>query len=104
MKVAAHPALRRRGDFGTKSPCTFQRRRRYIPNQAPNDVSMECRQDVSVICLRELLLEHRNDVSKGCNNDVPSVRSKSQIKHQTMSQWYIAKTSHVFTTSPVSLK
>ena len=93
MKVAAHPALRRRGDVGTTSLCTSQRRRRYVPNQSPNDVSMERRQDVSVVCLHEVLLERHNDVSKGCNNDVPAVRSKSQMKHQTTSQWYVAKTS-----------
>ena len=101
MKVAVHPALRRRGDVGTTSLCTSQLRGRYVPNQEPNDILMERRQDVSVVCLHEVLLERRNNVSKECNNDVPSVCSKSQMKHQTTSQWYVAKTSqwYVSTTS-----
>ena len=35
---------------------------------------MERRQDVSVVRLHVVLLERHNDVSKGRNNDVPSVR------------------------------
>ena len=60
---------------------------------------MELRQDFSVVCLHDVLLERRNDASKGCNKDVPSARLqdvsiKSQMKHATMSQWYVTKTSH----------
>ena len=73
MKDASHPALLRRGDVITTSLCTSQRRRRYVSNETPNDVSMERRQDVSVVRLY-VLLERHNDVSKGRNNDAPSLR------------------------------
>ena len=53
------------------SLCTSQWRRRYVPNEAPNDVSMERHQDVLVVHLPDILLERRNDVSKGRNKDVP---------------------------------
>ena len=51
---------------------------------------MERRQDVSVVRLHDILLERRDDVSRGLNNDVPSVRlldisNKSQIEHPTTS-------------------
>ena len=70
----SHPALRRRGDVAATSLCTSQRRRRYVSNETPNDVSMECRQDVSVVRLYDVLLERHNDVSKGRNSDAPSLR------------------------------
>ena len=98
--LITHPTLRRRGDVVTTSLslCTSQRRRRYVPSETPNDVSMERHQDVSVVRLHSVLLECRNDVSKGLNNEVPSVRlhnvsKKSQMKHPTASRWYVAKTS-----------
>ena len=101
-----HPTLRLRGDVATTSLCTSQQRRSYVLNETPNDVSMERRQDVSVMRLHDVLLERRNDVSKGRNNYVPSlylhdVSNKSQIKHPTTSQWYVTKTSqwYVSTTS-----
>ena len=43
MFVITHPATRRRGDVVTKSLCTSQRRRNYVLNETPNDVSMERR-------------------------------------------------------------
>ena len=114
-----HSAIRLRGDVLTTSLCTSQQRRRFVPNKTPNDVSLECRQGVSVVRLHDVLLEHRDDVLKGPNNDVPSVSlhdvsNKSQMKHPTMSQRYITKTSqwcistmshyYVPTRSPVSPK
>ena len=47
---------------------------------------MERHQDFSVVRLHDVLFERRNDVSKGRNNDVPSVclhdvSKKSQMKH-----------------------
>ena len=59
---------------------------------------MERQQDVSVVCLHDVLLERRDDVWRGRNNDVQSVRlhhilNKSQMKHPTTSQWYLTKTS-----------
>ena len=50
-----HPALRRRGDVAVTSLSTSQRRRRYVSNETLNDVSMELRQDVSVVCLHDVL-------------------------------------------------
>ena len=74
MKDASHPALLRRGDVITTSLCTSQRRRRYVSNETPNDVSMERRQVVSVVRLHNVLLERHNEVSKGRNKDAPSLR------------------------------
>ena len=85
-----HPATRRRSDAVTTSLCMSQWRRRYVSNETPNDVS--------VVRLHGILLERRDDVSRGRNNDGPSVRlldvpRKSQMKHPTASQWYVTKTS-----------
>ena len=51
-------------------------------------------------------LERHNNVSKGRNDNAPSLRlhdvsNKSQMKHPTTSQWYVTKTSqwYVSTTS-----
>ena len=48
-------------------------------------------QDVSVVRLHDVLLERRDDVSRGPNNNVLSVRlcdlsNKAQMKHSTISQ------------------
>ena len=104
-----HPATRRCGDVITLSLYTSQRRRRYVSNETPNDVSVERRQVVSVIRLHDVLLERRerrDGVLTGRNNDVSSVRlhivsNKSQMKHSTTYQWYVTKTSqwYVSTTS-----
>ena len=56
------------------------------------------RQGVSVVRLHDVLLENPDNVSRGRNNDVLSVRlhdisNKSQMKHPKMSQWYVTKTS-----------
>ena len=106
-----HSAIRRRGDVVTTSLCTSQQRRRYVPNKTPNDVSLEYRQGVSVVRLHDVLLEHRDDVLKGPNNDVSSVRlhnvsNKSQMKHPRTSQWYVSTMFHYYVpkTSPVSPK
>ena len=104
--ILTHPTLRRRGEVVTTSFCMFQRRHSYVPNETPNDVSLELRQDVSVVRLHDVLLERPKNVSKGRNNDVPPVRlkdvsNKSQMKHPTTSLWYVFKTSqwYVSTTS-----
>ena len=67
---------------------------------------MERRQDVSVVRLYDVLLERHNNVSKGRNDDAPSLRlhdvsNKSQKEHPTTSRWNVAKTSQwcVSTTS-----
>ena len=71
------PAPWRRGDVVTNSFCTSQRHCRYVLNETPNDVS--------VVLLHDVLLECCDGFSRGCNNDVPSVRlhdvsNKSQMK------------------------
>ena len=64
------------------SLCTFlQLRLKGNTQQALPGTS----QDFSVVRLHDILLERHDDVSRGCNNDVPSVRlidvsNKSQIK------------------------
>ena len=89
---------RRRGDVVATSLCTSQRCRRYVSNETPNDVSMVHRQDVSVVRVHNVLLEYRDDVSRGRSNNFPPVRlhdvsNRSKMKHPTTSQWYIAKMS-----------
>ena len=75
-----------------------QQRRTYVLNKTPNGVSLEGRQDLSVVRLHDVLLECRCDVSRGRYEDVPSVRlydvsNKSQTKHPITSQWYVTKDS-----------
>ena len=98
-----HPATRSR---------TAQRRRRYASNETPNDVSVERRQDVSVVRLHDVLLVCRDHVSRGRNDDVSSVRlhnvlnetpndvsvvrlydvsCNSQMKHPITSLWYVSE-------------
>ena len=94
----SHLATKRRDDVLMTSLCTLQWRRRYVSNETPNNVSMERRQDVSMVCLHDILLERCDGASKGRNNDVSSVRfrdvtNNSQIKHPTTSHWYVTKTS-----------
>ena len=102
----SHPATRRRSDVVRTSLRTSQGRRRYVSNETPNDISVERHQDISVLILHDILLERRDDVSRGRNNGVPSVRlldlsNNSQMKHATTSQWYVTKASqwHVSLTS-----
>ena len=65
---------RRRGDVVTTFLCTSQWRRRYVSNETPNNVSVERRENMSVVGLRGVLLICRDDVSWERNDDVPSVR------------------------------
>ena len=64
-----HLATRRRSHVVTTSLCMSQRRRSYVSNETPNDVSVERRQHVLVVRLHDILLERRGDVSRGRNND-----------------------------------
>ena len=98
-KDRSDPTIRRCRNVVTTSLRTSQRRRRYVPNETPNDVSLERRQGVSMVRPHNILLERRDNVFKGHNNNVPSVRlhdvsNKSQMKHPTTSQWYVSLTSH----------
>ena len=65
IRDETHLAKRRRGDVVKASLCTSQRRRRYISNVTPHDVSMERHQDVSVVRLHGILSERCDDVSRG---------------------------------------
>ena len=54
-----------------------QGRRRYVANETTCNVSVERRQDVSVVRLHDVLLECRYDVSRGryeTPNDISMVR------------------------------
>ena len=71
---------------------------KHVSNEAPIDVSVVRHQDVSVLRLHDVLLECRDDVSWGRNDDALSVHLhdvsiKSQMKHPMRSQWYVTKTS-----------
>ena len=46
---------------------------KQVSNETLNNLSMERRQDVSVVHLQDVLLERHNDVSKGRNNNAPSL-------------------------------
>ena len=99
------PVARRCSDVVTTFLCMSQRHRMYISNKIPNNVSVERRQDISVVRLHDVLLEFRDDVSRGSNDHASSVHlhdvsNKPQMKHLTTSQWNVKKTSqwHVSTT------
>ena len=85
-----YPTLRRHDDVVTTSLSISQRRRRYAPNETPNNVTMESRQDVSVVHLHDVLLVHLYNIS-----------CKSQIKHPITLFWYVSTTSlsYLFATS-----
>ena len=58
---------------------------------------MKRRQDVSVVRLHDVLLEHCDDASGGCNKDglllrLHNVSNRSHMKHQMKPQWYVTKT------------
>ena len=91
--------MRRRGNVVTTSLYTSERRRRYVSNEAPNDVLVERRKDVSVVRFHDVLQERCYHVSRGGPNDVSSVRvhdvsNESQTKHPMTSQWYVSTASH----------
>ena len=68
-----HPTTRHCGDVVTTSLFTSQQHRKCVSNETPNDVLMESCQNVLILCLQDVLLERRGNVSRGCNNDVPSI-------------------------------
>ena len=51
-----------------------QQRHRYVSNETPNNVLLKRRQGFLVVRLHNVSLERCDDVSRGHNNDVPSVR------------------------------
>ena len=97
----SHPAIKRRGYVLTMSLCTSQQRRRYVSNETLNDVSVERRQDISVVCFHNVLLECCEDISRGrkaTSHQYHNVSNKSQMTSHWYatgsSQWYVATTSH----------
>ena len=79
-------ATRRRSDVVTASLYTSQQRRRYVSNETPNDVSVKRHQDVPVVRLHNVLLECCDNVSRGCNDDVPSVGFRNVSPRSHMKQ------------------
>ena len=78
-----------RNDVYLYVPATSQVRLKWNIQRCLDGTSPS--QDVSVVRLRDVLLERRDDVSRGPNNNVLSVRlhglsNKSQMKHPTISQ------------------
>ena len=61
-------------DVVATSFCPSQRRRRYVSNETPNDVSVKRRQDVPVVRLQDVIKERCDNVSRVRNNQVPLVR------------------------------
>ena len=85
-ETISHPALRRRSDVSLYVPVTSQVHLKWNIQRSLD----ERREDVSMVRLYDVLLERHNDVSKGRNNDAPSLRlhdvsNKSQMKHPTTS-------------------
>ena len=80
----SHPAIKRRGYVVTMSLCASQQRHRYVSNETPNDVSVERRQDISVACFHNVLLDCCEDISRRRNGDVPSVpQCLKQVSNET---------------------
>ena len=73
-----HPATRRRSDVVMTSLCMSQWHRRYVSNETPNDVS--------VVRLHGILLERRDDVSRGrttTSHQCVSSTSQKSLKWNT---------------------
>ena len=101
-----HWATRCCGDIVATSLRTSQQLRRYVSNETPNKVLMECRKDVSVVRLQDVIMEHCDDVSRGSNNEVSSVclqdiSNKPQMIEPTTTQWYVTKTSQWYVTTTI---
>ena len=65
-KTHSHPARERRDDVVATPFCPSQRRRRYVSNETPNDVS--------VVRLPDVIKERGDNVSRVRNNDITLVR------------------------------
>ena len=63
----------RQEDVVTTFFCLSQQRHRYASDEISNDVSLERRQDVSVVCLHDVVKERRDNISRVRNNNVPLV-------------------------------
>ena len=73
-KIPTHPTRGRRDDVVATSLYPSQRHCRYVSNETLNDVSVERRQDVPVVCLHDVINERHDNVSRVRNNNVPLVR------------------------------
>ena len=90
IKTASHSTARCHADIVKMSLSTFNQRRRCVSNETPNDISIER--------LHGVLLKPRDDISRGGNKDFPSARLndvsiKFQMKHSTISHWYLTNGS-----------
>ena len=65
-----HPATRRRGEVITTSFCTCQRRRRYVPNETPNDVDKMSQWYVSMMSYWNVMTTSKEDVTTMSNQHV----------------------------------
>ena len=68
----SHPTTGRCSDVVVTSLCTSHWRRRYTSWEILNDVSMERHQDALMVRLHDVILEHRDYVSRESNNNAPS--------------------------------
>ena len=72
--TTSHPARRCQDDIVATSFRPSQLRWICVSNETPNDVSEERRQDVSVVRLYDVINEHRDNVSRVRDNNVPLAR------------------------------
>ena len=63
----------RQEDVVTTFFCLSQQRHRYVSDEISNNVSLERRQDVSMVCLHDVVKERRDNISRVRNNNVPLV-------------------------------
>ena len=82
IHLVLYPATRCRVDVVAAPLCTSQRCRRYISNEAPNEILVERHQEVSVMPIL-------NDPLVCLYN----VYCNSQTKHSITSLWYVSTTS-----------
>ena len=63
----------RQEDVVTTFFCLSQQRHMYVSDEISNDVSLERLQDVSVVCLHDVVKERRDNILRVRNNNVPLV-------------------------------
>ena len=90
---------RRRHDIASTSFCLSQRRRKYISNETPNEVSVELCQNFSVVRLYNVMKKRLDKVSRICNSNIPLIRlhnvsNQSHMKHPTACRWYVSTMLH----------
>ena len=81
----SHQETRCRTDVVTTFLCTFQQRHRHVSNEIPNDVLVERRENVSVVCLRYLIMAFHKDITMTPHQYVATT---SQTSHKWNTQWH----------------